>query len=94
MAKYRVEKTSFINNTIVREGEVVEYDGIPGDNLTPLDKQAEKAAAKSVDANVESLVRQHAAATAGDANAASDVAVADAVVAAAEAAASSGNGLV
>lgn len=33
MAKYRTLSKSFINNTIVEEGEIVEYDGKPGSNL-------------------------------------------------------------
>ena len=33
MAKYKVLAQSFINNTIVEVGEVVEYDGRPGTNL-------------------------------------------------------------
>jgi hypothetical protein len=33
MARYRVTKKSFINNTIVEEGEEVEYSGEPGSNL-------------------------------------------------------------
>lgn len=33
MAQYKVLAKSFINNTIVEEGAVVEYDGKPGTNL-------------------------------------------------------------
>lgn len=33
MAQYRVLQKSFINNAIVEEGEIVEYDGKPSDNL-------------------------------------------------------------
>jgi hypothetical protein len=33
MAQYRVLQKSFINNAIVEEGEVIEYDGEPSDNL-------------------------------------------------------------
>ncbi|MEN9709576.1 hypothetical protein [Caudoviricetes sp.] len=36
MAKYRVKERSFINNSIVEEGEIVEYSGRPGSNLEPL----------------------------------------------------------
>ena len=45
MAQYRVLKDSFIGNSLVKEGDVVDYDGTPGDNLEPVDKAA-KAAAK------------------------------------------------
>lgn len=33
MAKYRVLQTSFIDNALVHEGAVVEYDGEAGPNL-------------------------------------------------------------
>lgn len=33
MAQYKVLAKSFINNTIVEEGDTVEYDGKPGTNL-------------------------------------------------------------
>lgn len=37
MAKVRVLQKSFINNQIVEEGEIVDYDGELGPNLEPLD---------------------------------------------------------
>ena len=37
MPKYRVLAKSFINNTVVEEGAVVEYDGQPGSNLELLE---------------------------------------------------------
>lgn len=33
MAKYRTLTKSFINNSIVEAGELVDYDGKPGSNL-------------------------------------------------------------
>ena len=36
MAQYKVLQKSFINNNIVEEGEIVEYDGKPGTNLEPM----------------------------------------------------------
>lgn len=33
MAKYRVLTKSYINNSIVEAGELVEFDGKPGSNL-------------------------------------------------------------
>ena len=33
MAQYKVLQKSFINNNIVEEGEIVEYEGKPGANL-------------------------------------------------------------
>ncbi|HET8869799.1 MAG TPA: hypothetical protein VFM48_05100 [Aquabacterium sp.] len=62
MAKYRVLAKSFINNALVEEGTIVEYDGVPSDNLEPIDKPAEKAAAQSAAADIESLARQKVAA--------------------------------
>lgn len=47
MAQYRVNKRSFINNGLVEEGGIVEYDGIPGSNLDPMDAAAKKAKAKA-----------------------------------------------
>ena len=43
MAKYRVLAKSFIGNALVEEGTVVEYDGLPSENLEPIDKDAKKA---------------------------------------------------
>jgi hypothetical protein len=48
MAQYRVLQTSFINNALVQEGEVVEFDGEPGSNLEPL-KKSKKGASAPVD---------------------------------------------
>ena len=41
MPQYRVVQKSFINNRIVEEGEVIDYDGEASDNLEPL-KPAKK----------------------------------------------------
>lgn len=62
MAKYRVTKQSFINHALVNEGDVIEYDGIPGDNLEPMDTPAKTAAKTAASADKESLERQQAAA--------------------------------
>jgi len=68
MAKYRVITKSFINNSLVDEGTVVDFDGVPSDNLEPLDSDAISAAQQSNDANVEAIARQKAAAVGGDPN--------------------------
>lgn len=47
MAQYRVLATSFINNSIVEEGAVVEYDGKPGSNLELVVQDKAPAAAPS-----------------------------------------------
>lgn len=46
MAKYRVLTKSFINNTIVEAGDVVEYDGKPGSNLELVEADKPEAKAK------------------------------------------------
>lgn len=43
MPKYLVLAQSFIGNTLVEGGTEIEYDGVPGANLEPLDAAAEKA---------------------------------------------------
>ena len=49
MAKYKVLKKSFINNTIVEEGQIIEFDGKAGSNLELIkdDKKNKKEEAKS-----------------------------------------------
>ena len=47
MPKFRVTEVSFINNQIVQPGDTVDFDGLPGANLEPIDKPA-KAAADAV----------------------------------------------
>lgn len=67
MPKYKVLQKSFIGNRIVEEGEIVDYDGEPSENLEPVDKAAKKAAA-SVDADAtaaEEAARLAAAANTG-----------------------------
>ncbi|MXV35865.1 MULTISPECIES: hypothetical protein [unclassified Saccharibacter] len=43
MARYRVTTASFINGRYVEEDTVIDYDGIPGFNLDPLDEEARSA---------------------------------------------------
>jgi hypothetical protein len=45
MPQYRVLQRSFINNAILEEGAVIEFDGEPGPNLEPIkvDKAAKGA---------------------------------------------------
>mgnify|MGYP000001570768 FL=1 len=57
MPKYEVLEKSFIDNHIVEVGAVIEFDGLPGRNLKPLDAEgeakaieAEKAAEKAMQA--------------------------------------------
>lgn len=46
MPKYRVLAKSFINNTIVEPGEVVEYDGKAGSNLEAVEDEKPAKAPK------------------------------------------------
>lgn len=68
MPQYRVLQTSFIGNRLVQEGDVIDFDGEPSDNLEPMDKAAKKAAAaaNSPEAQAEALARLSAAANAGN----------------------------
>jgi hypothetical protein len=86
MAKYRVLAKSFIGNSMVEEGTVVDYDGIPSDNLEAMDKPAEAAAEQSAQANMDSIARQKAAAAGASPD---QVNTAAAISAAADAAAAS-----
>lgn len=46
MAKYRVLASSFINNALVQEGDVVEYDGKPGSSLELIEEGKPEGKAK------------------------------------------------
>ena len=46
MAKYRTLSKSFINNTIVEAGEIVDYDGEAGSNLELVDGEKSEAKPK------------------------------------------------
>lgn len=43
MAKYRVTAISWIGGRTVQPGEVIEYAGVPGSKLIPVDDEAEAA---------------------------------------------------
>ena len=53
MAKYRVMEKSFINNTIVEEGAIIEYEGEAGPNLQLVKgkQKSDKAESSEVDEN-------------------------------------------
>lgn len=68
MPKYKVLQKSFIGNRLVEEGETVDYDGEPSDNLEPVDKAAKKVV-DSIDADAaaaEAAKRLEAAANSGN----------------------------
>lgn len=86
MPQFKVKEKSFISNTIVEAGTVVDYDGIPGPNLELVggSKADVKDAAKlAAEANNESLLRMHSAAQTGDPANIEATAAADAVLKAA-----------
>ncbi|WP_158010817.1 hypothetical protein [Tardibacter chloracetimidivorans] len=47
MAKYRVLKKSFIGNTIVEEGAIVDFNGQPGSNLEAIEETKAKPEPKA-----------------------------------------------
>lgn len=47
MPRYRVNTRSFIGEHLIEAGGEVEYDGVPGTNLDPLDAAAKKAVTKA-----------------------------------------------
>lgn len=53
MAKYRVLEKSFINNTIVEAGEIVEYEGRASGNLELIEEAPAKPKGKAKAAPVE-----------------------------------------
>lgn len=50
MAKYRVLQTSFIDNKLVHEGEIVEYDGEASHNLELIEPEKKAGSKKRNDA--------------------------------------------
>lgn len=78
MAKYRVLTTSFIGNAIVAEGTVIDFDGVPHDNLEPLDAQAEEAVEQSAQSDMADIARQKAAAAGAEPDAVDTAAAASA----------------
>lgn len=49
MAKYRVLQTSFIDNRLVHEGEIIEYDGDAGHNLELIEPEKKAGSKKRND---------------------------------------------
>lgn len=84
MAKYRVLSQSFIDNKLVNEGDVIEYDGVPHENLQPLDTEGEQAREAAATADIEAIARQKAAAAGAEPDAAETAAIVSAAAKAAE----------
>lgn len=58
--KYRVKELSLIGNTLVPAGEIVEYDGLPAENLEPQCKVGEARYAEYLRSNNERIERMKA----------------------------------
>ncbi len=56
MAKYRVLERSFMHNRTYEAGDIVEWDGIPADNLEPICKDSVAAAKAAKDAGIPTAV--------------------------------------
>ena len=46
MAKYKLTAPTFINNSLYKEGDVVDYDGKPGSTLQPVTEEGDEAPAR------------------------------------------------
>jgi hypothetical protein len=56
MARFKVLSRSFINNRTCDPGDIVEYDGVPAENLEPMDKEAKAATADAKASGVPTAV--------------------------------------
>jgi hypothetical protein len=90
MPKFRVLKKSFINNSLVEEGTVIDYDGKPSDNLEAIDPPAQELVASAAGdlgprgIDPGDIVRQTMAAAGGDPDAVDASIVASAAAASAQ----------
>jgi hypothetical protein len=57
MPKYRVKEKSLIGNTLYEAGEIVDYDGLPAENLEPLDAEGEARYQEYLKSNAERTAR-------------------------------------
>lgn len=94
MAKYRVLVPSFLDNKLVQEGDIVDYDGTPSDNLEPMDKAGKRAAEQANRADLEAIARQKIAAAGASPDDVDNAAAVSAAANAAEEALSTSAGLV
>ena len=51
MAKYRLNQTAWINETLLEPGTEIDFDGQPGPHMEPLDDEAREALAAYYEAN-------------------------------------------
>jgi len=69
MPKYRVKELSLIGNELFQAGAEVEYDGLPADNLEPLDDEGRAKAAEytlSNAARVKQMMLENSESSVGD----------------------------
>lgn len=66
MPKFKVLERSFIGDRVYEAGDEVEFSGLPGPNLEPLDKAGEVKAEEAKKVDAEAADRLHAAAETGD----------------------------
>jgi hypothetical protein len=55
MPKYRVKELSLIGNELFQAGAEVEYDGLPAENLEPLDDEGKAKYQEYLDSNAERI---------------------------------------
>ena len=58
MASYKVLQRSFINDRPYEEGDTVEYDGVPAENLEPICKAAKAAVKAAAEAGIATAAMQ------------------------------------
>lgn len=58
MPKYRVKELSLVGNELHQPGAVVEYDGLPAENLEPLDDEGRAKYQEYLKSNAERLENQ------------------------------------
>ena len=61
MPKYEVLEKSLIGNELFEAGAIVEYDGLPAENLKPLDAEGEAKAEEYRQSNAERIAAMQAA---------------------------------
>jgi hypothetical protein len=60
MPKYRVKELSLIGNELFQAGAEVEYDGLPAENLEPLDDEGRAKYQEYLDSNAERVRKMRA----------------------------------
>ena len=69
MTQYRVKELSLIGNELFQAGAVVEYDGLPAENLEPMDDEGRAKYQEYLDSNanrVKQMISQNQDSAVGD----------------------------